>query len=441
MNKKITLLISSFFLSLTIFGQSYFQGTAGIFVLGIVNLPMPVSEYEKEFVSGTAVRTTWNTLETSPNIFDWTFLDNEINNATTHGKKISISVLGYPDWLGDENVPLYNYIDNKPTSPTFGDTLQSPITWSDEYVTRLENLIQNLADKYSNDTTVAYINAYAGRMNNNLPTTVASGQDFWTATNYHRDTLVTKMNRLTDFYMSVFPNTPAFNSLENIPFEIPASGFPNNYVITEFANYGATNYPERFGVWREDLSSCTATTNANGHWALLNNHPCRTGAQMVWNVQDGPIRMNQCGNLPNTKQHVLTLAIEKGFSMNMRYFEIYKVDIDDSSLATTLQTMHDSIMVRVQNCQPLATNTKEVSLENNLSFYPNPTYDKVYVESQEATLVPLSIQVYNALGQRVLMKSATGAITEIDLVGFETGMYFLVVEREGKVISYKVVKN
>ena len=215
-------------------------------------------------------------------------------------------MVGAPDWLAGIGVPTYDYIDNKPNSPTFGQTLQAPVTWSAPYVARLTSLVQQLGERYADDTTLVYVNAIAGRMNNNFPATVADGQAFYTATGYHPDTLLAKMKLVLDAYMAVFPNTPAWNSVENISFEIPASGRPNKWVADNYASYGVTNYPDRFGVWREDLSACTNLNTATGHWSIVAAHPCRNGAQMLWNVQDGPDRMNQCGAIsPNTKSLVL----------------------------------------------------------------------------------------------------------------------------------------
>jgi hypothetical protein len=321
-----------------------FQGHPGIFVLGQVDVPMPTSEYAKAFVAGAAVRTTWQSIEPTPGNYVWSFLDTEVKNAREANKKISISVLGNPDWLEAQGVPMYEFIDIKPTSSTFGQTLKAPITWSNEFVNKLSGLVNALAAKYANDTTVAYINAISGKMNNNLPATVASGENFWTATNYNPDTLLTKMNKILDVYMEAFPKTPSWNSVENVSFEKAASGKEGNYVITGFAEYGAKTYPDRFGVWREDLSGCTNITTTTGHWGVVTSHPFRNGAQMLWNVQDGPdFRMNNCGNLTAIKDSVLKAAFDVGTSIKMRYAEVYKVDVDDESLVLVLQAGSDAL--------------------------------------------------------------------------------------------------
>lgn len=439
-NLRVGLLFILLLTKISTFGQAPFQGEAGIFVLGLVNQPMNTIEYSKSFVTGTAVRVSWEALEISPGVFDWDFLDGEVSNAALFNKKISISVLDHPSWLSNVGVPMYNYIDTRPRSQTFNDTLQAPITWSNEFVTRLKGLVQNLANKYANNPTVAYVNAIAGRMNNNLPSTVASGEDFWVATGYHRDTLVAKMNEMTDFYMSVFPKTPSWNSLENISFELSASGNPNNYVITQFANYGVNNYPDRFGVWREDLSACTNINTVNGHWGVVSSYPCRTGAQMVWNVQDGPVRMNQCGVATNTKDSVLTHAINNGLLINMRYYEVYKVDIDDATLVTTLQNAHNEIVGLYDICNPVLGLNENID-GDFINIFPNPTFDNFTLSLDSYSGGTVYTQLHNFHGELISSINFAGQTILYSLNDVPNGVYFISIEYNGEKIIRKIVKK
>src|SRR6185295_4445778 len=97
MSRLFTLLFSSIILlsSLHVPAQpNYFIGKPGIYVLGRLSTPMATSEYSKSFVAGTAVRVKWDSVETNPGIYNWSFLDGEIANANDFGKKISILVVG-----------------------------------------------------------------------------------------------------------------------------------------------------------------------------------------------------------------------------------------------------------------------------------------------------------------------------------------------------------
>ncbi len=415
--------------------QTPFMGVPGIFVLGSVDVPMSTSEYTKSFVTGTAVRTKWESIEPSPGVYDWSFLDNEISNAASYGKKINISILGKPSWLVGEGVTMYDYIDLNPAHTTYLDTLQEAITWSSSFVSQLKNLVTQLSIKYANDTNVVYVNCISGMMNNNLPTNDIAGNPWYTTYSYDPDTLIAAMEDVMDHYMSVFPNTPLWNSVENVSFEMAASGNANKYVPEQYSNYGVATYPDRFGIWREDLAGCTNTTTTTGHWSIVVSNPCRIGAQMLWNVQDGSdgtFRMNNCGFTPNTKDHVLDSAMQTGISIGMRYFEIYKADIDDASLATILQNGHDSLMNIASACMPLVTGVSNVESSDIFSLYPNPTSDALNIVISESKGTYF---LYNTFGQLILTGNLAQPQITLDISMLHSGNYFLQIITDNKSAS------
>lgn len=421
--------------------QSTFTGEPGIFILGTTDVPMSTSEYTKPFVTGTAVRTTWESIEPSPGVYDWSFLDGEIANAATYGKKISISILGKPSWLASVGVTMYDYIDLNPSHPTYLDTLQAAITWNNSFVSQLKNLITQLSIKYANDTNVAYVNSIAGMMNNNLPTNDIAGNPWYTTYSYNPDTLIAAMQDVMDHYMSVFPSTPLWNSVENVSFEMAASGNANKYVPEQYSNYGVATYPDRFGIWREDLAGCTNTTTTTGHWSIVVSNPCRIGAQMLWNVQDGgdgTFRMNNCGFTPNTKDHVLDSAIQKGISIGMTYFEIYKADIDDASLATILQNGHDSLMNVSSACMPVVTGIDDSETLDIFSIYPNPTSNVLNIVFSESKGTYF---LYNTFGQLILTGNLSQPQTSLDISALNSGNYFLQVITDNQTTSKIFIKE
>jgi len=94
---------------------------------------------------------------------------------------------------------------------------------------------------------------------------------------------------------------------------------------------------------------------------------------MLWSVQDGPGRMNQCGIIPNTKPLVLDSAVNKGIAFGMRYIEIYGADIDDTSLAANIALANTNLMNTEKHCN---TTTSILSLSENikpkLKILPKP---------------------------------------------------------------------
>ena len=74
-------------------------------------------------------------------------------------------------------------------------------------------------------------------------------------------------------------------------------------------------------------------------------------------------------------------------------------------------------------------------LEHSLKVYPNPANEKLNVEG-----VITSVEVYNTVGQRLLTKEVNGN-TQIDLSGFNNGIYFLRVYNNGEMAVRKFSVN
>lgn len=441
--KQIGIGIIFLFYSTLISAQ--FKGKGGVYYLGTADIPINQTNFTNNNISGVVVRFTWGNLETSPNQFNWTFIDGEIAKAKSTNKKISLQVLGIPNWVLSSAKTKYFYIDKNTFSTTFGKTLTAVVPWDSFYVERYKNLLNQLSIKYATDSTITYINAVGVAFSRGLPDTIITDtnlltkQPFWTTYNYHADTLGALMNKITDYYMEHFPNTPLWCSVDYVLFEPNASGLARNYLATIYCNHGISKYPDRFGLFREDISPCNPPTISTGsQWYIMKQNPCRTGAQMLWSVQDGPTRMNACGILPNTKTVVLDSAVNKGLSLGMRYLEIYGSDISDNSLISSIETANIKLKEKETECTVTAgLNTKKEF--NRISIFPNPVKDFLYLNS--ITNKPNSYKyiLQNIEGQ-ILIEAQNTSI--IDFTNIETGIYFLnVLESDSRKITIKILKE
>ena len=74
-------------------------------------------------------------------------------------------------------------------------------------------------------------------------------------------------------------------------------------------------------------------------------------------------------------------------------------------------------------------------LERNLRLYPNPTSDVLNIEGAEMT----SVEVYNAVGQCVMMLEVDGNSTQVNTEALNNGVYFVrVLLGNGDVIAKKI---
>lgn len=71
-------------------------------------------------------------------------------------------------------------------------------------------------------------------------------------------------------------------------------------------------------------------------------------------------------------------------------------------------------------------------LENSLKLYPNPTSGVLNIQGEGM----VSVEVYNTVGQRVLMQEVNGNAAQINTEGLNNGMYFLRIKaNDGNVLN------
>lgn len=306
------------------------------------------------------------------------------------------------------------------------------ITWDSTYVDRYKILLQNLATKYASDTTVSYINTIASAFSRGLPDTVVTDttniikEPFWLAYKYNADSLATLMNQMTDYYMNLFPNTHLWCSVDYVSFETHASGKARNYLASLYTNYGIANYPKKFGLWREDLSGCNpniANIQSGSPWYIMQQNACRTGAQMLWNVQDGPARMNKCDIVPNTKTAVLDSAVNKGLGLGMRYLEIYGIDITDTELTKSIQHANTKLIEKAEHCNS-STKTIMTNIDSMFSIYPNPANNHLTIKTANKIGHTEKVLIFNSTGMLVKEVEINNS-QPINVTALPPGLYFI----------------
>ena len=84
-----------------------------------------------------------------------------------------------------------------------------------------------------------------------------------------------------------------------------------------------------------------------------------------------------------------------------------------------------------------AVGVEELGLRN-VSVYPNPANDVIYVHLPS---INYSVEVANVMGEVILKSENKSNTTSLDLIRLETGVYFLTILSEGKQKQMKFVKQ
>jgi hypothetical protein len=71
-------------------------------------------------------------------------------------------------------------------------------------------------------------------------------------------------------------------------------------------------------------------------------------------------------------------------------------------------------------------------LENSVKLYPNPTNNILNVEGEGMS----SIEVYNAVGQRVMKQEVNGNKAQVNTQSLNSGVYFIrIVANDGSMVN------
>ena len=109
-------------------------------------------------------------------------------------------------------------------------------------------------------------------------------------------------------------------------------------------------------------------------------------------------------------------------------------DKDENVLYQSEGEMQPGVFLTYDNNCSL--DVEEMTNENStLLIYPNPTNGKISVKTDDICV----IELMNIVGQCVAAYDVDDDFYEIDMSGFETGIYFVNVKTENEIITKKII--
>jgi hypothetical protein len=91
----------------------------------------------------------------------------------------------------------------------------------------------------------------------------------------------------------------------------------------------------------------------------------------------------------------------------------------------------------INNTSTSSVDENEIT-QNNLHVFPNPTTDKITIESMETIQ---QIEIYNVLGEKVGHKASTSNTVELSLANLEKGIYLIKIVSEKGNFTKQIIKN
>lgn len=353
--------------------------TNSLFHRGVYSLTATDKEpsqrlWNNNYITGVVLRVRWSFIETAEGQYDWGYLDAQIRAAKASGKKLSIyikagKVEDLPEWLlkkyalqlfsYDDANPYHECSDENPCKVTFA------ASWDPIYLEKWTNFIKVFGSRYQNESTIAYVRGASQSVLSGwegsklLYDETGNKQLSWSEAGFTAENIINAAKKIIDVYVGSFPNAVLWDEPVVIkPWNEISGATSALYVSEKIVEYGFGHYPDRYGVWREDLHGCIDAppidnSNFKKLFKILWEHQGKNGAQMLWNVQDGTdgnlftFRMNpkNCagdedkdGDLD--RADVLKKAVDAALAYQMPYIEIYQADILDPELQDTIAYAH-----------------------------------------------------------------------------------------------------
>lgn len=405
MGKKDLMLILSFLYIQLFYSQTIPTGiyvSAGPTSTTRSSINETIASYP--FVEGILVRVDWKYLEPTDDNFDWSLIENQIELANTYQKKISLAVgigSNAPDWLFD-----------KAQSTTYdfnGSTGEIIVPWDPIFQTEWKEFIEQFGNHFNGNQTISLVyitNASFNGFEMQLPTNVTPT---WSSLGYTEEKMIDSWKSAIDAFHLSFPNHYLSNDFHPILESDTPSQSIYNYAKQKIGNkYGAsawwwtknntTIYPVQYEILQNSADNSFATIQV-----------AKSGTNDAEKLGDGGL------------EGTLELAIEN----NICYWEIWEIDIKNSSYESYFNTL---------NCNLLETDETN-SKENIYAIYPNPFKEKFYIKNLKGNEL---LEIYNLLGQKI--NNAKNQ-NELNLVHYKSGIYFLKITGELNTKTYKLIKE
>ena len=86
----------------------------------------------------------------------------------------------------------------------------------------------------------------------------------------------------------------------------------------------------------------------------------------------------------------------------------------------------------------IVTSVNDLSFTKNIKVYPNPTFDKINIEGLKRSN-KTNIRLFDSMGRRLYSNKPILTTMEIDITGFASGIYHLVISQGNSKVDYKII--
>jgi hypothetical protein len=290
-------------------------------------------------VDGIVIRTFWSNVQPTPDRFDWSFIDSQVQAASDSSKKVILLVLPgafTPQWAlqgvqSAQFVVDYGFVQ--------GTTITLPMPWDATYLNRWFAFVRVLGQRYDSNPAVVNIPASGPTSISeemslpNDPTAVAQ----WKQLGYSLQEYEDAWQQTLAAYVQSFPTTQiSLTFYPGLPIPDAAA---ETATRVDVANFAFTNYGQQVTFQENGLSARKADPHLG--YDLVQQYSTKTtaGFEMGTSATEKPDQMGG-----NTATSALQASVELGLKAGIKFLEIYEKDGLNPDLQSILASTHSTLV-------------------------------------------------------------------------------------------------
>ncbi|HTP08923.1 MAG TPA: beta-galactosidase [Anaerolineae bacterium] len=312
--------------------------TRGIFVVTGHDVPFQPATYTNPAVDGIMIRTFWSDVQPMPDQYNWSFIDSQIQTASTNGKKVILAVLPgafTPSWAlqGVQSAQFaadYGFVQ--------GTTITLPMPWDSTYLKRWLNFVRILGQRYDSNPAVVNVSATGPTSVSdemslpNDPSAVAQ----WKQLGYTVQKYENAWQQTLAAYIQSFPTTQV--ALTFYPgLRIPDAA-AETATRVDVANFAFTHYGQHVTFQENGLTARKSDPRLGYDLVQQYASKATAGFEMGTSATEKPDRMGG-----TTATSALQASVDLGLKAGIKFLEIYEKDALNPDLQSILSNAHSAL--------------------------------------------------------------------------------------------------
>jgi hypothetical protein len=337
-------------------------------------------------VDGISLRQSWDAVNPSEGVYDWSYFDAEITKAQNAGKKVLIRILdggdSIPAWVraaaAAAGEPNFSFYENAAQG---GQLVTEPVFWAPTLLAKKAKLIAAFGARYNARSNVAIVTCqFAGARSDdwNVPhgTTVdgippagSTETSRFLAAGYTTAKMVNAGNEIVNDTMVAFPSKPVALAIGPTSDALDPQG--QDYVAQTVINTARTKWGNRMIATKNNISEKTTPVvpPSGTYWRVIYDLQPAVGGQMFWFAYGDTTCRDALNGAPCDAATVLTHTAERARDYGWNYLEIYRADV--LGLPDVIHYAHSILSASgTPSPSPTPTPTPTLDAPHNLRIVP-----------------------------------------------------------------------